>query len=65
MVQRQGGSPGASSQTGPPESFIGQLFKTIGRYVPPAAAVKSPALWGTTARLDDLFAREREPDPHH
>ena len=38
-----------------PESFIGQVFKTIGKYVPPAAGVKSPALWGTGLRLQELF----------
>jgi hypothetical protein len=38
-----------------PESFIGRLFKTIGKYVPPAPGVKSPALWGTKAHLDSLF----------
>ncbi len=38
-----------------PESFIGWLFKTIGKYVPPPAGVKSPALWGTSARLEELF----------
>ena len=53
-VCRPGGRIGLANWT--PESFVGQLFKTIGRYVPPAAGVKSPALWGTQARLDDLFA---------
>ena len=38
-----------------PDSFVGQLFKLIGRYVPPPAGVSSPALWGTEARLDELF----------
>ncbi|KJK15592.1 SAM-dependent methlyltransferase [Burkholderiaceae bacterium 16] len=38
-----------------PESFIGQVFKTIGKYIPPAPGVKSPALWGTAAALDTLF----------
>ncbi|HTJ96643.1 MAG TPA: class I SAM-dependent methyltransferase [Rhodocyclaceae bacterium] len=38
-----------------PESFIGQVFKTIGTYIPPAAGVKSPSLWGTQARLEELF----------
>ena len=38
-----------------PESFIGQVFKTIGKYIPPAPGVRSPALWGTTAALDTLF----------
>jgi hypothetical protein len=37
------------------ESFIGQLFKTIGKYVPPAPGFKSPALWGSKAHLDALF----------
>jgi hypothetical protein len=31
------------------------MFKTIGKYVPPAPGVQSPALWGTRARLDALF----------
>jgi hypothetical protein len=31
------------------DGFIGQLFKTIGRHVPPPAGVASPALWGTRA----------------
>jgi hypothetical protein len=36
-------------------SFIGRLFKTIGKYVPPAPGVKSPALWGSKAHLEALF----------
>ena len=39
-----------------PESMVGELFKTIGKYLPPAAGVKSPALWGTEERLRELFA---------
>ena len=38
-----------------PDGFIGQLFKTIGRHVAPPAGIKSPALWGTRARLEELF----------
>src|SRR5436309_2226263 len=38
-----------------PQGFIGQLFKTLGKHLPPPAGVKSPALWGTQARLDDMF----------
>jgi SAM-dependent methyltransferase len=52
-VCRPGGKIGLANWT--PESFIGQLFKTIASYVPPAAGVKSPALWGTSARLEELF----------
>jgi SAM-dependent methyltransferase len=53
-VCRRGGKIGLANWT--PESFIGQLFKTIGKYVPPAPGLKSPAAWGTRARLDELFA---------
>ncbi len=52
-VCRPGGRIGLANWT--PESFIGQVFRTIGKYIPPAAGVKSPALWGTKARLDELF----------
>jgi ubiquinone/menaquinone biosynthesis C-methylase UbiE len=52
-VCRPGGRIGLANWT--PESFIGQIFKTIGRYVPPAPGVKSPALWGTQSRLQELF----------
>jgi ubiquinone/menaquinone biosynthesis C-methylase UbiE len=51
---RSGGKIGLANWT--PEGFIGQLFKVIGRHVPPPAGVKSPALWGTRARLEELFA---------
>ena len=52
-VCRRGGRVAMANWT--PEGFIGQLFKTIGKHVPPAAGVKSPALWGTQARLQELF----------
>jgi SAM-dependent methyltransferase len=39
-----------------PESFIGQLFRMIGRHVPSAAGSPSPALWGTRVHIDELFA---------
>ncbi len=54
-VCRPGGRIGLANWT--PESFIGQLFKTIGKYIPPAPGVKSPALWGTKARIEELFGR--------
>jgi hypothetical protein len=52
-VCRPGGLIGLANWT--PDSFVGQLFTLIGRYVPPAAGLSSPALWGTEARLDELF----------
>ncbi|MEP6655961.1 MAG: methyltransferase domain-containing protein [Betaproteobacteria bacterium] len=54
-VCKPGGSIGLANWT--PESFIGQLFKTIGKYIPPAPGVKSPGLWGTKARLEELFGK--------
>jgi hypothetical protein len=38
-----------------PEGFIGQLFRLIGRYVPPPAGVQSPALWGAEPHIVELF----------
>ena len=54
-VCKPGGKIGLANWT--PESFIGQLFKTIGKYIPPAPGVKSPGLWGTKARLEELFGK--------
>jgi len=53
-VTRQGGSIGLANWT--PQSFIGQVFKTLGNSVPPPKGVRSPALWGDRAHLDMLFA---------
>ena len=53
-VCKSGGQIGTASWT--PEGFIGQVFKIIGRHVPPPPGVKSPLLWGNEARLADLFA---------
>jgi ubiquinone/menaquinone biosynthesis C-methylase UbiE len=57
-VCRPGGKIGLANWT--PESFIGQLFKTIGKHVPPPPGLKSPALWGTEVRLAELFASAAE-----
>ncbi|WP_407187350.1 class I SAM-dependent methyltransferase [Bradyrhizobium centrosematis] len=53
-VCKSGGKIGLANWT--PQGFIGQLFKTIGKHLPPPAGVKSPALWGTRARLEEMFA---------
>jgi ubiquinone/menaquinone biosynthesis C-methylase UbiE len=52
-VCRRGGKIGLANWT--PDGFIGQVFKTIGKYVAPPAGAKSPALWGTRARIAELF----------
>jgi ubiquinone/menaquinone biosynthesis C-methylase UbiE len=52
-VCKPGGKIGLANWT--PNGFIGQLFKTLGQHMPPPAGVKSPALWGTRARIDEMF----------
>jgi ubiquinone/menaquinone biosynthesis C-methylase UbiE len=52
-VCKSGGQIGLASWT--PDGFIGQLFKALGKYLPPPAAAKSPMLWGTRARLTEMF----------
>jgi SAM-dependent methyltransferase len=52
-VCRPGGKIGLANWT--PESFVGQLFKNMGKHLPPPAGVKSPALWGTDARINEMF----------
>ena len=38
-----------------PDGFIGQVFRMIGKHVPPPAGVTSPALWGLPGRIGELF----------
>ena len=52
-VCRPGGKIGLANWT--PEGFVGQIFKTIGKHLPPPAGVKSPALWGTKTRIAEFF----------
>ena len=52
-VTKRGGKIGLANWT--PDGFIGQLFKAIGKHVPPPAGAKSPALWGTRARMVEMF----------
>jgi SAM-dependent methyltransferase len=54
-VLRPGGRLGMTNWT--PESFIGQLFKLIGRHVPPPAGLQSPAAWGTESHCAALFGK--------
>jgi len=55
-VCRPGGKIGLANWT--PESFIGQMFRVLGKYVPPVTGVAPPSLWGTKARLDTLFGSQ-------
>lgn len=52
-VCRPGGRIGLANWT--PTGFVGQMFKVIGRYVPPPPGLRSPLEWGTEARLAELF----------
>ena len=52
-VCKRGGKIGLANWT--PQSFIGELFKLMGRYLPPPAGVRPPSLWGTEERLRELF----------
>jgi SAM-dependent methyltransferase len=53
-VCRRGGKIGLANWT--PDGFIGQVFKTIGKHLPPPPGTRSPGLWGTQSRLSELFA---------
>jgi ubiquinone/menaquinone biosynthesis C-methylase UbiE len=55
-VVRRGGRVGLANWT--PEGFIGQLFKAVGKYLPPPAGLQSPALWGTEPHIVQLFGHE-------
>src|SRR4051812_39161569 len=52
-VCRPGGRIGLANWT--PEGFVGQMFKIIGRHVPPPPGIQSPLLWGTRDRLEELL----------
>jgi SAM-dependent methyltransferase len=52
-VVRSGGRIGLANWT--PASFIGEVFKTLGRHVPPPAGVRPPSLWGDREHLAKLF----------
>jgi len=52
-VCRPGGRVGMANWT--PEGFVGKFFALVGRFAPPPAGLKSPALWGTESRLGELF----------
>lgn len=55
-VCRHGGRIGLANWT--PDGFVGQMFKVVGSHVPPPAGLRGPALWGTEARLAELFGAE-------
>jgi SAM-dependent methyltransferase len=62
-VSRPGGTVALASWT--PEGFLGAMFKTIGSHVPPPPGVQSPMLWGTEARLEEIFGADVEWTAHN
>jgi ubiquinone/menaquinone biosynthesis C-methylase UbiE len=56
-VCRPGGRIGLANWT--PEGFVGQMFKTLGRHMPPPPGAQPPSQWGTEAWLHAHFD-ERE-----
>jgi ubiquinone/menaquinone biosynthesis C-methylase UbiE len=52
-VVRPGGRIGLANWT--PGGFVGEMFTTVARFVPPPAGVASPFAWGTETRLVELF----------
>jgi SAM-dependent methyltransferase len=52
-VCRPGGKIGMANWT--PDGTIGEMFHTVARFVPPPPGLKPPSLWGTEARLRELF----------
>jgi ubiquinone/menaquinone biosynthesis C-methylase UbiE len=55
-VCRVGGRIAIANWT--PEGFLGDLLRTVGRYVPPSPVAASPLRWGTTSGISELFTRD-------
>jgi ubiquinone/menaquinone biosynthesis C-methylase UbiE len=52
-VVRSGGRIGLANWT--PDGFVGELFRVVGRFVPPPTGLMPPAAWGTETRIVELF----------
>jgi SAM-dependent methyltransferase len=55
-VCRPGGRIGMVNWT--PDSYVGELFKAIGRHLPPPPGLRPPVQWGSEERLRELFGPE-------
>jgi ubiquinone/menaquinone biosynthesis C-methylase UbiE len=55
-VCRSGGRIGLANWT--PDGFIGQMFKTIGKHLPPPSGLKPPSLWGSREWIAQAFGDE-------
>ena len=52
-VCRPGGTIALASWA--PDGFIGELFRTVSKHMPPPPGLRSPMLWGTEDHLRELF----------
>lgn len=52
-VVRPGGVIGLACWT--PTGFVGQIFRVLSKYIPPAPGLRPPSQWGTEGRLHELF----------
>ncbi|HSB54074.1 MAG TPA: methyltransferase domain-containing protein [Gemmatimonadales bacterium] len=52
-VCRPGGTIALACWT--PDGFIGEMFRTMARHVPPPSGLRSPMEWGSEERLRQLF----------
>ncbi|GAB3950910.1 class I SAM-dependent methyltransferase [Micromonospora vulcania] len=52
-VCRPGGTIALASWT--PQGFIGELFRTVGRHVPPPPGLRPPVQWGDEDRVRELL----------
>jgi SAM-dependent methyltransferase len=55
-VCRSGGRIAMANWT--PDGFIGQMFKIVGKHVPPAPGVPSPLLWGVEATVAERMGTQ-------
>lgn len=55
-VSRSGGRIAMANWT--PDGFIGQMFKIVGKHVPPAPGVPSPLMWGNEATVRERLGGE-------
>jgi ubiquinone/menaquinone biosynthesis C-methylase UbiE len=53
-VCRPGGRIGLACWT--PQGFLGDMFRVMSQYLPPAPGLPSPLRWGTVAGIQELFA---------
>jgi ubiquinone/menaquinone biosynthesis C-methylase UbiE len=52
-VVRPGGTVAMANWT--PGGFVGEMFRTVGRRVPPPPGIRAPVEWGSEPRVRELF----------